>query len=135
MKKVYFVGAIRGSREKANEYKKIGDFIEEYAEILDRHVVDPELSDMGESLDETEIYERDIEWIAESDIVFAEVTMPSLGVGYEIAYAEKLGKKIVCLCHEGANLSAMIHGDSNLEVIFYNDVEELQDVIKERLQD
>ena len=110
MKKVYFAGAIRGTREKANEYKKIGDFIEEYAEILDKHVVDP-------------------------DIVFAEVTMPSLGVGYEIAYAEKLGKKIVCLCHEGVNLSAMIHGNNNLEVIFYNDVEELWDVVKERLQD
>lgn len=101
MKKVYFAGAIRGTREKANEYKKIGDFIEEYAEILDKHVVDPELSNMGESLDKTEIYKRDIGWIAESDIVFAEVTMPSLGVGYEIAYAEKLGKKIVCLYHEG----------------------------------
>lgn len=135
MKKVYFAGAIRGTREKANEYKKIGDFIEEYAEILDKHVVDPELSNMGESLDKTEIYKRDIEWIAESDIVFAEVTMPSLGVGYEIAYAEKLGKKIVCLCHEGVNLSAMIHGNNNLEVIFYNDVEELWDVVKERLQD
>lgn len=33
------------------------------------------------------VYERDIEWLRQSDIGVAECTSPSLGVGYELAYA------------------------------------------------
>ena len=66
---------------------------------------------MGEnSLTDTEIFERDMAWIEESDVVVAEVTTPSLGVGYELGQAESMGKKIICLFRkvEGKRLSAMI---------------------------
>ena len=131
--KVYFAGSIRGGREKAEDYKKIADFLEEYAEILDKHVVNPELKATGESLNKREIYERDIKWIEQSDIVIAEVTNPSLGVGYEIAYAEKLNKKIICLCEDTVNLSAMIGGDQYLDLILYSSVEELKDKLLVKL--
>lgn len=131
--KIYFAGAIRGGRDKAKDYRKIADYIEEYAEILDKHVVDPKLNSKGEFIKANEIYERDIKWIKQSDIVIAEVTNPSLGVGYEIAYAEKLGKKIICLCEKDANLSAMISGNPNLDVILYLTVDELKDKLLNRL--
>lgn len=131
--KIYFAGSIRGGRDKAEDYKKIADYIEKYAEILDKHVVDPKLNSKGESIRANEIYERDIKWIKQSDIVIAEVTNPSLGVGYEIAYAEKLGKRIICLCEKNANLSAMISGNPNLDVILYLTVDELKDKLINRL--
>ncbi|MEI7962017.1 MAG: nucleoside 2-deoxyribosyltransferase [archaeon] len=46
---------------------------------------------------ETYIFDRDVAWIKEADLVVAEVSMPSVGVGYEIGFAESLGKKIICL--------------------------------------
>ena len=125
--KVYFAGSIRGGRDKAEDYKKIASLIEDYAEILDKHVVDPKLKATGESINQEEIYERDIKWIEKSDIFIAEVTNPSLGVGYEIGYAEKLNKKIICLCEETANISAMIGGNKNLDLIFYSSIDELKD--------
>ena len=131
--KIYFAGSIRGGRNKAEDYKKIADYIEEYAEILDKHVVDPNLNSKGESKKANEIYERDINWIKQCDILIAEVTNPSLGVGYEIAYAEKLGKKIICLCEKNTNLSAMINGNPNLDVISYLSVCELKDKLLDRL--
>lgn len=131
--KIYFAGAICGGRDKAEDYKKIADYIEEYAEILDKHVVDPKLNVTGESIKATEIYERDIKWIKQSDIVIAEVTNPSLGVGYEIGYAEKLGKKIICLCEKNANLSAMISGNPNLDIVLYLSVDELKDKLLDML--
>ncbi|KAK3554768.1 hypothetical protein QTP70_033463, partial [Hemibagrus guttatus] len=58
------------------------------------------------------IYERDMEWLAQSDVVVAEVTQPSLGVGYEIGQATAMKKRILCLFRpsSGRVLSAMIRG-------------------------
>jgi hypothetical protein len=57
----------------------------------------------------------------------AEVTTPSLGVGYEIGYAlHKARKPVLCLCKLGTHLSAMLNGNTNsgLRIVFYNDVAE-----------
>ena len=132
--KVYFAGSIRGGRDKADNYKKIAEYIEAYAEILDKHVVDPKLSSKGEAMSKDEIYERDIDWIKQSDIMIAEVSTPSLGVGYEIAYAERLNKKIICLCENTANLSAMISGNPKLDLILYSKVDELKKKLADMLE-
>ena len=56
--------------------------------------------------------------------------MPSLGVGYELAYAEKLNKKIFCLYHhiEGKRISAMIAGNPNFIVFSYKNEEEILEI-------
>ena len=43
---------------------------------------------------DVEIHDRDMNWITQSDIFVAEVSNPSLGVGYEISAAISLNKKI-----------------------------------------
>lgn len=43
-----------------------------------------------------------------------EVTQPSLGVGYEIAQAEIMGKKMLCIYRNGDKLSAIIGRNKNL---------------------
>ena len=48
-------------------------------------------------LSDQEIHDRDLQWIIESDMLVAEVTIPSLGVGYEIGRAIEMGKPILCL--------------------------------------
>jgi len=69
--------------------------------------------------------------LQDADIVIAEVSTPSLGVGYEIGLAEKLGKKIICLYKEGSNksLSAMINGNKNLIVKKYKTKKDLFRII------
>ena len=125
--KVYFAGSIRGGRDKASDYKKIVDILDEYVEILDKHVADLRLSSKGEQNQSlSEIYNRDVRWIQECDFMIAEVTNPSLGVGYEIAYAESLGKKVICIYDISTNLSAMIGGNPNFELIPYKSIEELK---------
>ena len=89
-----------------------------------------------DKMTEEEIYERDCAWLNQSDCLVAEVTTPSLGVGYEIAYGEKLGKKIICMFNENSTkqLSAMIAGDKNLKVLRYKDLsvlDELDKLLKE----
>ena len=132
--KFYFAGSIRGGREKVDTFIKINGLLEQYGTVLDKHVANPNVGKLEQNLTEREIYDRDIAWLNDCDIVVAEVTTPSLGVGYEIAYAEKLGKKIICAYENSINLSAMIRGNSNIEVISYantNDLlQKLENVIK-----
>jgi nucleoside 2-deoxyribosyltransferase len=127
--KIYFAGSIRGGREDKNIYFEIIKLLSKYGTVLTEHIGKSEISEMGEtSMTDEEIYKRDVNWINEADIIIAEVTRPSLGVGYEIGYAELKNKKIVCLYREiemGKKISAMISGNKNIQVKKYNIIEDL----------
>ena len=123
--KIYFGGSIKGGRSKVEDYKKIVDYLKTIGTVLDEHVADPNLQASGESITSTEIYNRDVSWINECDILIAEVTVPSLGVGYEIGYAESLNKRIICLYQNDESISAMIKGNNSITHISYDDVAEL----------
>ena len=58
------------------------------------------------------------------NIVIAEVTNPSLGVGYEIGRAIENRKRVVCLYRPSSSskLSAMISGCSDIELIEYDSI-------------
>jgi len=133
--KIYFAGAIRGGRERADLYPLINELLERYGEVLDKHVSDPNVNNLEQNKSFEVIYTRDINWIKECDLLVAEVSTPSLGVGYEISYAENLGKRIVCLCDESVRVSAMIGGNNNLELIYYKNQEELITKLESKLKD
>jgi hypothetical protein len=53
-----------------------------------------------------------------------------LGVGYEIGYAEKLAKPILCLYQNSdKKISAMVNGNKCLDVRTYNDIENVKEII------
>ena len=62
----------------------------------------------------------------------AEITTPSLGVGYELRFAEELGKPILCLyrLQAGRMVSAMIAGNNKMRVKEYKAVDELESIFK-----
>ena len=135
-KKIYFAGSIRGGRVDAEVYRRVIAYINRTDTVLTEHV-----GSLGLSLSETEegsdarIYEQDTAWLRECDLVIAECTCPSLGVGYELAYAEKLGKP----CHvffngEKSRLSAMLTGDSYFKIHTYKTEDEIYPVIDEILK-
>lgn len=128
--KIYFAGAIRGGREKVYDYQKmVEQFEKNNGEVLTKHVADPNLSAKGENMSFKDIYERDIKWLKECDIVFADITVPSLGVGYEISYAENLGKKIYAIYEKEANVSGFLRGDEKINFLAYESIEEVIDEI------
>jgi 2'-deoxynucleoside 5'-phosphate N-hydrolase len=111
--KIYFAGAIRGGRADAELYLQIIKHLGTYGEVLTEHVGDGELPVLGEDGKTDEyIHQRDMVWLLRSDVVVAEVSTPSLGVGYEIGRSVEHGKKVLCLyrAQEGKKLSAMISG-------------------------
>ena len=113
--KIYFAGAIRGGREDAQLYEKLIAYLKEKGQVLTEHIGNTDLSWGGEtSSKDEEIYNRDIKWLQSADIVVAEVTTPSLGVGYELGIAEKLNIPVLCLYQldKGNRLSAMVRGNA-----------------------
>jgi len=130
MQKFYFCGSIRGGRELAPLYAQIIHVLQRHGAVLTEHLGnDRELMIKDSILSDREIHDRDLQWIMDSDMVIAEVTVPSLGVGYEISQAIHLGKPVLCLFNTGSgkNLSAMIAGCGEVEVFRYDQPEELQD--------
>lgn len=125
-KKIYFAGSIRGGRADAELYKKMIGRLGRADKVLTEHVGDLSLSSLeGEAKNDAYIYERDTSWIRECDLVIAECTSPSHGVGYELAYAEKLGKPCFVLWNsKRAALSAMIKGDGYYKLFPYSTEEE-----------
>ena len=87
-KKIYFAGSIRGGRVDANLYQRLIAYLQRTDTVLTEHVGSKELQLMEQGRDrDAWIYDRDMAWLRQSDLVVAECTCPSLGVGYELASA------------------------------------------------
>lgn len=131
--KIYFAASIRGGREDQNKYNELIRFLSSKVEVLTEHIGDSSLNQTGEqNLSDKEIYQRDLEWLESADAVIAEVTNPSLGVGYELGIAEKLGKPVLCLYDDSDHnrtLSAMISGNHKITTFHYTSLDQVKEGI------
>jgi hypothetical protein len=130
---IYFAGSIRGGREDKALYLEIIRQLSEYGHVLTEHIGDAQLSALGEAADDREIHDRDLSWLKESEYVVAEVTTPSLGVGYELGKATEWSKRILCLFRpsDSRALSAMIAGSNRIKVREYQSAAELKEIFNE----
>jgi hypothetical protein len=69
--------------------------------------------------------------------VVAEVTTPSLGVGYEIGRAAEFNKPIICLYRKNGKkqVSAMIAGCSQVKTFEYKEIEDAKQILIEQFRD
>jgi 2'-deoxynucleoside 5'-phosphate N-hydrolase len=124
---IYFAGSIRGGRDDTAIYARIIEMLRPFGTVVTEHVGDADLTLGGENAPDGEIHDRDLEWLRSADVLVAEVTAPSLGVGYEIGRAVEWRKRIVCLYRPSPDrkLSGMIAGCPALAVYEYSDVKQL----------
>jgi nucleoside 2-deoxyribosyltransferase len=138
MKKVYFAGSIRGGRDNVDDYFKIIEHLKKDFTVLTEHIGDKNLNTNGEVNKTPEfIHYRDKAWVIEADFIVAEISNPSLGVGYEIGLAESLNKPILCLYKnkEDVRVSFMILGNQSLTTYGYNSIEEVYQIINSYFKD
>src|SRR5680860_1223306 len=125
--KIYLAGSIRGGREDAALYQQIIDYLKTFGEVLTEHIGDPLLTSLGDDgRTDKYIHDRDLAWLQSSNVLVAEVTTVSMGVGYEIGRAVESGKKVLCLFRPdaGKNLSAMIAGCDAIKLVNYSNLHE-----------
>ena len=134
--KIYISGSIYGGTQKIETYKILIKELEKYGEVMNKQVAD-------ENTIANEVYQKDEEIfkdlenkLYEADIVFAEVSIPSLGVGYELGFADKIGKKIIAIYDYNyvEKVSTMIRGNKRIKLISYKDIKEITDNLQEILE-
>jgi 2'-deoxynucleoside 5'-phosphate N-hydrolase len=130
--KIYFSGAISGGRDDVTIYQHLVARMQiQGHEVLSAHVADPAVLEREKKVPARVVFDRDVAWIDECDVMVAEVSTPSLGVGYEYGYAVQRGKPVLCLYRHGLRMSKMILGNpaSNLTVATYQDEVELDEKV------
>ena len=122
---IYFSGSISGGRADLPLYQRIVETLEaEGHRVLAGAVAAEHVGAGGEILHPPDICARDLGWLDEADLVVAEVSVPSLGVGYEIAYATRVRRIPVIALYRRAwtqRCSAMISGDPGVQLLEYED--------------
>jgi nucleoside 2-deoxyribosyltransferase len=77
------------------------------------------------------IYERDVEQLKRSDLIIAEVSYPSHGVGMEIMLGIELEKPLILFRQTKAKpLSFMVRGAPGSVILEYNDLKEVRDTLQ-----
>lgn len=135
--KVYFTAPTSFNGELYKQYKLIYSILKEYSdcEVLSgQQIVDKRLLSKDKKLSSEEIFKREQELIRQSDIVIAEASKPSLGVGAEISYSLDLLKPVLVLVSTlfEDRISPMIKGNPSetLYLRYYN-----EDNLKFRIDD
>lgn len=131
--KIYVSGSMYGGQQKIDTYKKLVDKLEEYGEVLTKQIADPYAIENEKYQKDEDIYNDLENKLEKADILIAEVSVPSIGVGYEIGYASKLNKKIVAIYDKNYidKVTTMIRGNKNIKIIPYKDIREILDKIEE----
>ncbi len=131
--KIYFAGAVQGGRHDQVWYRDIIEHLQSYGEVLTSKLGDEDILHVESRMNTASIYNTLVEYLKQADVLVAEVTTPSLGVGYEIGLAESLDKDILCLFRNGTQktLSAMIDGNKNLDICRYDKLKDAQEAIDE----
>jgi len=136
--KIYYATSISGETnpEAENTNIELIKHLKKYGEVLTEHFADSSLIRVGElTLEDKEIHDRDMKWIMEADVIIAEVSNTSFGVGYEIGRSVENNKKVLCLRRrQNRRLSAMLRGCDKITVKDYDRVENAKEIIDEFIE-
>ena len=119
--KLYFAGSIRGGRADAELYARLIARLKACHTVLTEHVGAPSaVPTVERDMTDGEIWTQDMAWLRECDGVIAECSTPSLGVGYDLAMAQQLGKPVhIFFDRRRGYLSAMLTGDPYYHIHTY----------------
>lgn len=124
---IYFCGSMTGSQEKMADYKELIDYLENYGNVLNKFV-GKKIIDM----DSEEIYKRDTSNLKQADILIADVTIISTGVGFELGFADMLDINTLLIYDENKPLpSSLILGNPKFLKKSYNTIEDAKKIIRD----
>ncbi len=129
---LYFSCSLTGGREDEAIYGAMVDYLQDRGfDVPTAHLAHPGVMDLEKVVDPGEVFQRDVEWVQACDALIAEVSTPSHGVGYEIAYALSLGKRVLCCYRRGVPVSKMLSGNdtTGFSIQAYDDEENVLAII------
>lgn len=130
--KIYFGFTVAGDRSQLHTARRIVELLEGMGhEVLTRHLVSDQAAQMDRAITPRAVYERDMNWLRNSDIFIAEVSGSSFGLGYEAGYVLGSSEKKAVLFYRreaASRISLLITGNThpNCRLIPYSEPEEME---------
>ena len=136
--RVYLACTVRGDRTGVQAGRAIAERLEHNGhDVLTKHLLNDDVEAAESRLTEAQIYSRDLEWITSCDLLVAEASGSSYGVGFEVGYvigrAAQSGQRVVVLYSAARRhaISRLISGNQHptCTTIGYETIEELLSAI------
>ncbi len=133
---IYFACSITGGRQDEDAYRKIVETLQaDGHEVPTASLAHAGVMALEGIVEPRAVYRRDTDWIRACDLLVAEISTPSHGVGYEIAFALSLSKPVICLHRQGVSVSKMLSGNDhpNIRVTAYPALEAIPAILRAML--
>jgi nucleoside 2-deoxyribosyltransferase len=132
--RIYLACTVRGDRGGVEAGRAIARHLQQRGhEVLTTHLLADNVEDAESALTEGAVYRRDIGWLSSCDVLVAEASGSSYGVGFEVGYvlgrAPQTGQRVVLVydrARHGA-ISRLITGncDAACATFGYGSIDEL----------
>ena len=143
MMRIYLACTVRGDRGGVVAGRTICERLQQHGhEVLTTHLLADDVNETESQLSEAQVYRRDLEWLSRCDVLVAEASGSSYGVGFEVGYvlgrARDTGQRVVLLYDAARRhaISRLITGncDEACDTFAYASVEELAAFIDRRFR-
>ncbi|HMD33916.1 MAG TPA: nucleoside 2-deoxyribosyltransferase [Vicinamibacterales bacterium] len=100
--KVYLACTVRGDRGGVAAGRAIAErLVAAGHDVLTTHLLADDVESAESRLSEADVFRRDLEWLSRCDVLIAEASGSSYGVGFEVGYvlgrAPETGQRVVLL--------------------------------------
>jgi len=133
---IYLACTVRGDRGAVGALRSLVATLERGGHtILTKHLLDDDVDTAESALSERAVYERDIEWLESCDLLIADASGSSYGVGFEVGYvlgrSERTDQRVVLLyrAERRDKISRLVAGNHHprCTVLEYEDPADLID--------
>lgn len=84
---IYLACTVRGDRTALQSTRAVASTITDLGHtLLTSHLLEDGVDDAESTLTEREVFERDLDWLSKADLLIAEASGSSFGVGFEVGY-------------------------------------------------
>jgi 2'-deoxynucleoside 5'-phosphate N-hydrolase len=140
--RIYLACTVRGERDGVLAGRAISQRLQAHGhEVLTTHLLADDVDRAESALTEAQVYRRDLEWLSQCDVLVAEASGSSYGVGFEVGYligrARETRQRVV-LVYDAARrhaVSRLITGncDDACTTFAYDSLEDLVAFIDRQL--
>jgi 2'-deoxynucleoside 5'-phosphate N-hydrolase len=132
--RIYLACTVRGDRGAVAGLRSLVSALEtEGHTILTKHLLDDNVEGAESALTERAVYERDIAWLDACDVLIADASGSSFGVGFEVGYvlgrSDGTNQRVILLYHADRRdqISRLIVGNAHprCEVLTYENPDDL----------
>jgi hypothetical protein len=139
---IYLACTVRGDRGGVLAGRAICEQLQQHGHrVLTTHLLADNVDSAESQITENQVFRRDLEWLAACDVLVAEASGSSYGVGFEVGYvlgrAETTGQRVILLYDKARRdqVSRLITGNDDVActTFGYGSIDELTAFIDKTL--